>query len=181
MPDGLIKQAPTTSIQLPALIGSMLMNAALVIFIGTILLVGGAFAYTKYLQGQVTQAKADLAGAQKGFEESALTQSVERDRKLQALSDLLRGHLIPTNIFDLLEKNTLAQVRFIVFAYSNDTHRLELSGEAGGYSVLANQVRVFESLPDIQRVDFGGLTLGDKGLLNFKMTLVIKPGLLQFK
>lgn len=179
--DGLIKQNPAEGLHIAPLLSSIILRVGVVVFVGTAVLSGGAFAYKQYLAKQIAGASQELDAAQKGFEESALRQSVDRDRKLQALADLLRGHLIPSNVFTILQENTLSQIRFVIFSYTAESRRIDLTGESGSYSALAQQVRVFESLPSVERVDFGGLTLGEKGLLNFKMTLVFKPGLLQFK
>lgn len=180
MADGLIKQAPIKGLNLMDLLGSTLFTGALIIFLGTGAVIAGAFAYGRYTRSQTESLKTKIADIEAGFEQSVLDQSIRRDQKLQGIQELLRSHLIPSNIFDLLERNTLPQVRFTVFSYSADAKKIDVTGEAASYSTLANQVRTFEALKEVDRVDFGGLSVTEKGLLNFKMTLVFKPKLLQY-
>ena len=110
-----------------------------------------------------------------------LEQLLALDKKLGSLRTLLTGHAIPSNVFAFLEQNTLSRVRFTSFSYAAESGKLELSGEAATYFLLAQQVRTFESLSQIERVDFGGLSIGEKGLVSFRMSIIFKPALLRFQ
>ena len=56
-----------------------------------------------------------------------------------------------------------------------------MSGEATSYSTIARQIGVFERDQNIERVEFGGLSLGANNVAGFKVSLIFKRSFLGFK
>jgi hypothetical protein len=81
-------------------------------------------------------------------------------------------------VLKFLEENTLPNVRFLTFDFKSDTRRLEMSGDAASYATLTEQIILLEKHPQIEKVEFGGLTLGGNNLVNFRITIVFRPPLL---
>lgn len=52
-------------------------------------------------------------------------------------------------------------------------------GEAASYAVLAEQIAALEKNQSVEKVEFGGLSLGTKNLVNFKIAIILKPALLE--
>lgn len=100
------------------------------------------------------------------------------ESKLGNIQKLAGGHIFTSNILKFLEKNTLPNVRFLTFDFKSDTRRLEMAGDAANYATLTEQIILLERHPQIEKVEFGGLTLGGNNLVNFRITLVFKPSLL---
>lgn len=106
-----------------------------------------------------------------------IDQVLELSRRIEAGRAALGKHIFPSNVFEFLESATLPQVRFTSFGYSFDAKRVDLNAEAASYAILARQIRVLEARKEVEKVDFGGLSLGDRGLVNFKISVVLHEDL----
>lgn len=91
---------------------------------------------------------------------------------------LLSQHLFPSNVLRFLEINTHARVRFLNFNFGADSRKLDMTGEAATYAALAEQIAVLENDPNVEAVEFGGLSIGAKNFVNFKIAVIFKPALL---
>ncbi|MBI2055222.1 MAG: hypothetical protein HYT39_04005 [Candidatus Sungbacteria bacterium] len=181
MPDALISKQNRPVINPSGWLSDILFLIGVISFFGSLIAAGGVFAYTKYLQKNNESLKEEIGKLETDLRPDILEQLLALDKKLGSLRTLLAAHAIPSNIFALLEQNTLSRVRFTSFSYAAESRKLELAGEAGTYFLLAQQVRTFESLSQIERVDFGGLSIGEKGLVSFRMSIIFKPALLRFQ
>lgn len=167
--------------QVGGFIADFLFIVGLVAAIGSVALAGGAYIYTRVAEGNAAVLKEEVEKQETDLRPQLLDQILGLDKKLSSIRQVLTGHLIPSNTFKLLEEHTLPQVRFSIFSYAAEQRRLELTGQAASYSVLAEQVRRLEALDEVEQVDFGGLSLGEKGLSNFKMNIIFSPSLLKYR
>lgn len=181
MPETLISKQNRPIINPSGWLADILFLVGIISFFGSLAAAGGVFAYTKYLQRNNESLKEEIGKLEVDLRPDILEQLLTLDKKLGSLRTLLAGHTIPSNVFVLLEQNTLSRVRFTSFTYAAESRKLELSGESATYFLLAQQVRTFESLSQIERVDFGGLSIGERGLVVFKMSIILKPALLRFQ
>lgn len=101
------------------------------------------------------------------------------DTRLKTMRSLLSQHLFTSNVFAFMEANTYPQIRFLNFIFSADARKLDMTGEAVSYAALAEQIAALERNPNVDTVEFGGLSLGTKNLVNFKIAIIFKPALLQ--
>jgi hypothetical protein len=135
-------------------------------------------------QGRERQ-KAQFIEQNKIKEESLRPELLEQiatlEQRLENTRALLSAHPFVSNVFRVLEADTHPQVRFSNFAFSRDALKVDLSGEASSYRVLARQIGIFEQDPQVQKVDFGGLASTGEGLVGFKLTLTFSPSLLQVR
>ena len=116
---------------------------------------------------------------------SNIEQIFALDQRLKNIRMLTSGHLFPSNVIKFVEKNTLSQVRFGNFNYDAPTNKLDMTGDARSYAIIARQVHILESDPNVERVEFGGLSLtttqtGD-GLAGFKVTVVFKKSFITLR
>ena len=110
-----------------------------------------------------------------------LMQIASLETRLKNARALLTNHPFASNVFRVLEQDTHPQVRFSNFSFGRDGLKADMSGEAASYRVLARQIGIFEQDPQIQKVDFGGLSTTGEGLVGFKLTLVLQASLLQLR
>jgi len=103
------------------------------------------------------------------------------EKQLKNIRTLISSRTFTSNIFGLLEANTLPQVRFTDFNFSADPRKIDLSGEAANYRTLAEQIAIFERHPQVEKVDFGGLSRTSTGLVAFKLAITLNPALLKSK
>ncbi|MBI2640472.1 MAG: hypothetical protein HYW91_01140 [Candidatus Sungbacteria bacterium] len=103
------------------------------------------------------------------------------DARLKSMRALLSQHSFPSNILNFLETHTHPRVRFLNFNFSGSAGKLDMTGEAASYAVLAEQIALLEGDPNIETVEFGGLSIGAKNLANFKMAIIFKPSILHLR
>ncbi|MDP3710377.1 MAG: hypothetical protein Q8R29_01490 [bacterium] len=107
-----------------------------------------------------------------------INQIFSLESKLANIQKLSGSHIFTSNVLKFLEENTLPNVRFLTFDFKSDTRRLEMAGDAASYATLTEQIILLEKHPQIEKVEFGGLTLGGNNLVNFRITIVFRPSLL---
>ncbi len=102
------------------------------------------------------------------------------DSRFNELKRLVANHRFSGRVFELFEKNTLLQVQFSSFNLSGSDRKVNLIGEAASFRTLAQQISLLENHPDIQGVEFGGLSLNAKNRVNFALTVIFNPSLFGF-
>lgn len=179
MPDQLLKRE--TSIDhfssggpLPFLlyIGLFLFFVASALFGGVLLLNRAQHAAHTELQEQVRLKEQQL--------KPELLQSIFLlEDRLKSMRAHITRHIFTSHIIRLLEETTHPQVRFSSLVFAPESRKIDLSGETANYASLARQIHFFEQHPQIEKVEFGGLSVGDNNLLRFRASLIVKPALLQ--
>lgn len=123
---------------------------------------------------EVSEKEEDLRG-------DILSQIFLLEAQLKGLRTVLSSHTLPSNIIRFVERNTLSQVQFLTFGFDAASRKLEMLGEAASYSVLAQQINVFERDPSVERVEFGGLSITGANHAGFSLKLTFKPTLLTLR
>jgi hypothetical protein len=157
----------------------------LLIFIGSLVAAGAAFAYEKYMQGSIQSANDSLVRAQAAYDPSAIESLLRLNNRLAAAKKLVQNHVSPSSIFVFLENNTLSSVRFTGFAYDmnpNGTATLQLSGEALDFASVALQSDTFSASRALKDVLFSDInTAPSTGRIVFKVSAVVDPSLLSYR
>ncbi len=99
------------------------------------------------------------------------------ESRLKNMQTVLNGHVFTLNILKLLELNTLPRVRFNSFNLTVESRKIDMTGEASSYAVVTDQILLLERNPNIEKVEFGGITLGSNNLVNFQLTIFLKTSL----
>lgn len=110
-----------------------------------------------------------------------LNQFVVLDNRLKGIRGLFASHVFASNVFRVLEANTHPQVRFVNFSFAAASLRSDFAGEAVSYRALAEQIAILEREPQIQKVEFGGLSSVGEGLVGFKLSLTFKSDLFRLR
>lgn len=159
------------------------------LYIGLLFFILALAAYGGLLALNNSQAKAqaDLIDQirlkEQDLQPKLLDQVYAMDKRLRNLSAALTEHKSSANIFPLIENDTHPLVKFSSYRYDNKTNQVTLAGEAADFAVLAQQIAFFEGDPSIDKLDFGGVSLADKGVgvkvVNFTVTLFFSSALTQ--
>lgn len=112
------------------------------------------------------------------FEPSLILELRRTAQAIDVGRELLKNHVATSRLLKFIEDNTLPETSFSRFIYKDGT--LVLSGSARSYASLAQQARVFEESPFLERATFSDFTLGSGGLVNFRAELVIEPELITY-
>jgi hypothetical protein len=145
-----------------------------IFFLSVGILSGGLLFYRNQVSNSLEEDKSILKKIETEFEPALLSEINLVSSSLSNGKNILDKHLKQSDIFFLLEENTLPQVFYNSFTYSHNQKSLVLLGESINYSTIASQSKVFESLEKIESVIFSNLTLRDTGRVAFTLTLNFK-------
>lgn len=91
----------------------------------------------------------------------------------------LDRHIIGSNLFRMLEKNTHAEVAFTNMDLSVAERRVDLDGVTRDYETLVAQLAIFESVPEVERVVLeSSQRTGD--ILRFSVGLTVDGSMFDF-
>ena len=142
----------------------------------SILAAGGAFAYQKVLAARLVKMNDDLVAARAAFEPAFIEELRRMDVRLQAAEELIAGHRAVSPLFTLLERDTLATVRFVKFGFSETPEgelRLSLAGEAAGFNAVALQSDAFSKNGVFQNPVFADFDVDKSGTVQFSFTATV--------
>lgn len=101
------------------------------------------------------------------------------DRKLKNVGAALSSHVFSSSIFPFLQNETHPQVQFLNFNFIRADRKVTMTGVAASYAVLARQISILENDVNIEKLEFGGLTVDEKKRVNFILSIYIKPALIK--
>ncbi|TSC75254.1 MAG: hypothetical protein G01um101433_937 [Parcubacteria group bacterium Gr01-1014_33] len=177
----LFSQTKTHSNEIPETIGSFFLFIGILLFFLTVAAYGGLAILTKSQENTAQTLKDEIAQKQAEIRPEFITQITTLEKRLKNMRELLNGHTAVSNIFQMLEADTHPRVQFNNFSFSAAGRRVDMDGLAASYTVIAQQVSIFEQEPQIERVEFGGLSATKDNFINFKISLIIRPSLLKFQ
>lgn len=161
--------------------GVWLFNIALLAFIAAVVLAGGFFFYQRSLEATRLEWAQQVEGQEAELKPELLSQLTDLSNSLTIARELLSGHSFASNVFLFIQSITHPRVQFSAFTFSRDSRKIEISGAAASYQTVAEQISLMEAHSQVEKVEFGGLARGDKGLVNFKLAIIFKPSLLQLR
>ena len=153
---------------------SVFFRISFIFFIVAGFLSGGLLFYRNYVFNSLEEGKATLQKLETEFDPVLISEVNRVGRSIFASKSILDKHVKQSDIFLLLEENTIPQIFYNSFTYSEDQKSLVLLGEALSYSAIASQSNIFESLEKIESAVFSNLTLRDTGRVAFTLTLNFK-------
>ncbi len=179
MPDPLKTQFPSAQSRLSD--GKpIILYLALMAFFFTSAGYGGLLFLNKAQERARDELQEEVRLKQENIRPELLNEVGALEDRLKNVSALLANHVAATGALTLLEKTTHPNVRLTNLNFASAERKLDVSGEAASYGVLARQITFFEQQPDIERVEFGGLSIGPANTVNFKTSLVLAPSVIQF-
>ena len=136
--------------------------ASLFIFIVTLAGYAGLF----YLNKSQDDTQARLIQQTQQKEDDLRPQVLDKiyalRKKLKTIGSVIATHQFTANTFTMLERDTHPRVTFESYTFSPGTRVIALKGKADNYTVLARQIAFLEGDEQIDKVEFGGLSLGDE-------------------
>ena len=145
----------------------------------------GAMGALLVLNGRMSAQKEELVAQNKIKEESLRPELIEQiitlEDRIKGIRGLLSRHPYSSNIYRILEANTHPQVEFTSFSFSSGTLKVEMAGETSSYRTLARQITFLERDPQIEDVQFGGLSATGPGVIGFRLTLTLRPTFLHIR
>lgn len=152
------------------------------LFIGGLAVIAaiGTYAYDKYLQN-VLEAKAEeLAVAQREVNQDQVEEFVRLRDRLVHGRELLNNHIGLSQLFDVLEAETLQTVKYesLKLRVADDnTAQLDIEGTARSFNALAAQSNAFAAQKGIRRAIFSGIVVNQNNTVSFRLTADLDPRL----
>ncbi len=156
---------------------------ALLVFVMSIVAAGGVFAYERFLNNTIADKDNQLRIDEGAFDAGAIEDLVRMDSRLTQARALLGSHVSPSAIFAFLSTITLQNVQFNSFDLTvakDGGAAMTLSGTADSFSTVALQSDQFGASKILRDVIFSGITVDDKGKVNFTVNAIVDPGLLLY-
>lgn len=153
----------------------LLLLSGSLLAISLIFYFGLTLGYEPYLMGQRENLKSqvlDFAKQVPAVEQANLTNFYSQ---LINLKTLLGRHPSTSNIFPWLEKNTQENTYFTKFGFNLTTYQVSLLGVSKTTDDAAMQAAIFESQPEVLRMNFNNLTASPTGGWQFNITLFMDP------
>lgn len=138
-----------------------------------VLAAGGTYAYGRYLEHSLQVKGEELAAAQRGVNQEQVEEFVRLRDRLTFGQDLLNNHVALSQVFDVLEKQTLVSVRFTsldLVVADDQTAQIEITGIARNFNALAAQSNAFASEKGIRRAIFSGIVVNANNTVSFRLT-----------
>jgi len=163
---------------------SIVLLISVIIFIISCSASVGVFAYTQYLNNQITTNKATLVKASEAFEPALIEALIRVNDRLDSATTLLTSHASPSIIFSEIESYTLQSVRFKSFQYmtANDgTLSVAMKGQAKDFTSIALQSDVLAKSRHFKSPVLSNLTLLSDGSVSFDFRALVDPSFVSYK
>ncbi|OHA07199.1 MAG: hypothetical protein A2934_03350 [Candidatus Sungbacteria bacterium RIFCSPLOWO2_01_FULL_47_10] len=155
---------------------------SLVVLILVLLSWAAVYAYSGSLLGENVDLRTQISLMQEEMDPNLVRELLSLADKLASARVLLQDHIISSNVFEFLEKNTHPKVAYGSISYESSSRNIGLAATAASFSVLARQISIFEASPYVEDVDFGGLTIDPKTrMVKFSLTIAVKPELTRIR
>lgn len=157
---------------------------ALLIFLASVALAGGSFAYTQYLTRSIDSKSDQLARARAAFEPATIQDLLRLEDRLRYSKQILDAHVAPSGIFTLLAQHTLSTVSLNTFEYSrtpDGENLINLGGVTNTYSDIALQSDEIGKARALKDAIFSGFAVQDSGKVSFEVAATIDQGFLSYR
>ncbi len=172
--ESLIPKRPVVKASYQAGSFGVLFRLSFIFFIAAAILTGGFYFYRNFETNSLSDQKSSLQKLETEFEPALISELDKVSASVAHSKDLLKNHVKTSQIFTMLEQNTLPEIAFSSFSYNSDTKSLALMGEASSYGAISSQSSIFESLQGVSSAKFSNLGLKDNGKVTFNLIIVFK-------
>ena len=149
---------------------------SLIVFFTVVLTAVGVFLYGEFLRSSIDRKQDSLDRSRGAFEPALINELARLDERIVASEQILSQHVALSQLFDFLETNTLATVRFGEFALtaiSPDQYNLVMQGQATSFDAVALQSDIFGESELLVGPIFSDLDLDAFGNVQFNVNAIV--------
>ncbi len=175
------EQELTRAGKLPTGLPWRLLLLAFIIFGAVVFIyLGMIFGYEPYIDSQFKKVEQEISELNASIEKEQQKNLIEFYSQLVNIQELFNSHILTSNIFDFLEKNTYPSVYFTSIDFSISKKEGKINGLTSSYNILAQQLELFRLSPEVEKVILNDSRLLKGGTVNFAITLILKQETLSF-
>ena len=171
---------------------SLFMSIAVLLFLLSLGAIGGTFAWKSYLENQQLDYKKQLSEREKQFNADLIEELKRQNIKIDVASQLLQSHLATSQIFDILGRLTIENVRFLNMDMSTPTNQTEdikvsMKGYGTSFAAVAFQSDVLGQLEQyglrkiVKNPIISDPALDQAGTVAFGFSASISPASLSYE
>lgn len=155
----------------------------IIAFLTSVGIAAGVFFYKSYLKKNIADMQESLAEARATFDLTRIDELQRLDTRIKEAKVRLDTHTAPTLLFDLLQTNTLKNVRYDNFEYEADPGEMihvKIGGEAKNFSAVALQSDTFGANENVLNPIFDDLNPDGEGFVGFIVDAFISPDFMSY-
>lgn len=159
------------------------MIISVAIFGAAIFAAAGVFFYNQFLTDEIKKKVVILEKEKGSLDLETIQELTKLDKRIESAKKILDRHVSLIPLFELLEKNTLRNVRFknFKFGIEKDGIILDMNGVANSYAAVALQADIFGEDKNITEPVFSDLGVDFNGNVTFRVIAKIDPRLISFR
>ena len=173
LPEQLIDRLSRESAQTPGWSGKILMFSGTVFFIGFAAYIGLVFGYKPYLENQVAELDSQIKTFGQQVPPEEQNKLISFYSQTINLQNIFSRHVVSSQIFKWLEKNTRANVYYTKLSLTSSNNRLNLSGASKTIDDFAGQLLVFQNNPLVLKIAINTFISSANNLWQFDITLFL--------
>jgi len=165
---------------------SLFMTISVIVFIASLLGAGGAYAWKQILLSSRDSYQKELSDREKQFNPTLINQLKEANVKIDTARQLLANHLASSEIFDIVRRFTVENVRFLSMDIASPLDgssglSMSLQGYGTSFSAIAFQSQVLGQLEQyglrqvVKNPIISDPSLGQNGTVAFGFSATIDP------
>lgn len=149
------------------------------LFVLTLCIWGGLFAYQKYIESSITKLEQEITQARTIIDQNKVDLFIAFGKQIKISKQLLNQHISLTPLFELLEKNTIPSVQFVEFDFTLNKQgdlEVEILGNAKTFADVARQEEVMIGLTNIKNLSVDTVVVSESlatGGVNFTTSFVV--------
>lgn len=152
-------------------------------FSGSILLLavvtylGITFGYDPHLQSEITNTQNQVTTLNQSISATEQTNLIDFYSQISNLQTLLKNHVLSSQFFDWLEKNTEVNVYYQSLSLASG-YKVTATGYAANESDVNQQISIFENSPEVKSVSVSNVSVAPTiGGWNFTLLITLNPSL----
>ncbi len=164
--------------------GNIILLSSIGILFISLFAAAAVFGYSEYLKGVRDAKRSAVENAEQSIDTASVEEFIRTRDRFNAAQGLLDGHVASSRFFELLERVTLATVRFNSLSLSLAEDRsasIIMDGVATTFNSLAAQSSALAEEREVKRAIFSEIDVNeDTDTVSFSLSAVLAPSLLSF-
>ena len=168
------------------------MDIAVVMFVVSLLAVGGAYLWQSYLNSAQTAYRSELATREKQFNLDLIQQLQDQSAKIDLAKQVLAGHIAASQVFGIIGALTAEHVRFTSLDFTapagaGSDAKISLSGYGQSLATVAFQSDILGKLSQyglyniVKNPILSNPALDANGTVAFSLSAAVDPSVLSYE